>query len=411
MMTLNFLSRKLVYFIIYYNLFCGFAIKNLGINKSCLFLIDILYIIILLIGNFKINKTDLKLPITIFALLLSTLFLGVVLNGVDLPNFIWGLRNQYLSLILFFASASFLRIINIDKIFKFFFYFQILNLLCALYQYFILGYYADNNNGAFINGNGQDIFCGTLVTYYLYTYMNHKCKLWHFIFVIASSLIIAALEEEKFIFIETVLVFVYFYLTSKRLDLKKIVVAVVLIVIFAMGLNLLSNVGGMGSLEILTNKDAFMAYQENAYALPRVGSSPILSKMFFFKDWQCLFGLGIGMCEESSTLSFIDSSFYDKYSWLNYNWFTFHISFLQTGWLGILLFISFFLSILIYNFRNKRKCPKELNYYYDISNIIIILCLITIWYNSTLRSYNSIIPYFAMSIGPIVNRQVNKYKK
>lgn len=397
-------SRKVVYFIVYYNLFCGFAIKNLGFNKSFLFVIDILFLAIFIFGHFRIRQAGLKLPVIILYLLFSMLILGAVVNAVPLANFIWGLRNQYFSLAIFFASASFLCLYDINKIFKFFFYFQFLNLGCAFYQYLVLGYYADANNGAFTSGAGQDIFCGVLIAYYLYQYIQHECKMWHFVFVLVSSLVIASLEEEKFIFIETVFIFGYFYLTNKNWGLKKILIAVVFISVMGVGLNMLLQIGGTGSFEILTNKDAFMEYQENAYALPRIGSSYIIDKMFFKNVWQFLFGLGLGFCEDSSTLNFINMDFYNKYGWLQYYWFTFQINYLQTGRFGMLLFLAFFLSIMYANIRGKKRCPKGLKHYYDISIVITILCIMTIWYNATLRSYNSIIPFFVMSIGGVVTR-------
>lgn len=400
-------SRKLVYFILYYNLFCGFAIKNLGVNRSCLFLIDVLYIIILFKDNFKIKSAGLLLPTIILMALFFVLLVGAVLNNVEPGNFIWGLRNQYLSLAIFFASASFLSLKDINKLFKFFFYFQFLNLACALYQYFVLGYYMDTNNGAFINGNGQDIFCGILITWYLYQYANRKCKLWHFMFVLLSSLLIAAIEEEKFIFIETVLIFLYYFITDKKISLKKVFTAFVFVGILSIAAIVLTNINGESSLKVLTNQEAFMSYQENAFELPRIGSSAIISKMFFVNDWQNLFGLGLGMCEESSTLSFINADFYNKYEWLHYSWFTFHINFLQTGWIGVILLLLFFLSILYMNCRNRRNCPPQFKFYYDISIIITFLCFITIWYNGTLRSYNSIIPLFVLSIGCIITKQIS----
>lgn len=405
-MSLSITSRKLVYFTIFYNLLCGFAIKNLGFDKSYLFLIDILYIIIFLRGHFKINNTSLKLPVIILCLLFFILLIGAMGNEVSPFNFIWGLRNQYFSLAIFFASASFLSIYDINKIFKSFFYFQFLNLACALYQYFALGYYADANNGAFTSGGGQDIFCGILIAYYLYEYMQHRCKAWHFLFILVSSLAIAAIEEEKFIFIEIVFIFAYFYFTSKKLGLKKIALAIVFVVVLGLGLNILSQIGGTGSLEILTNKDAFMEYQENAYALPRIGSSAIIEKMFFTNNFQYFFGLGMGKCEDASTLSFINTDFYNQYGWLEYTWFTFKINFLQTGWLGILLFLIFFISILYINICSKKKCPDNLKYYYDISIIITIICIMTIWYNATLRSYNTIIPFFVLALGGVINRHI-----
>ena len=406
-MTANTLARRAVFFIIYYMLFCGFAIKNFGVDKSCMFLIDILYLLLLFHCRFKIKNAGLCSSLTIWKILFCVLSIGALFNSVSPLNFVWGLRNQYFSLILFYASASVLCIQDIKKIFKFFFYFQFLNLACALYQYVVLGYYSDANNGAFVNGSGQDIFCGILISYYLYQYMRKECKTWQFAFVLISSLVIAAIEEEKFIFIEAVFIFAYFYFTGKQMGFKKIFIGVMLIVVLVVGASLLAQIGGSGSLEILTNKDAFMAYQEGAYALPRVGSSPIIEKMFFQDNWQYFVGLGLGTCEDASTLSFINTDFYNKYGWLQYTWFTFQINFMQTGWLGISLFVTLFISIIISSTIGKRKCPDYLKHYYDISIIITFLCIMTIWYNATLRSYSTIIPFFAMSLSGIITRQLS----
>lgn len=237
--------------------------------------------------------------------------------------------------------------------------------------------------------------------------MRKECKTWQFAFVLISSLVIAAIEEEKFIFIEAVFIFAYFYFTGKQMGFKKIFIGVMLIVVLVVGASLLAQIGGSGSLEILTNKDAFMAYQEGAYALPRVGSSPIIEKMFFQDNWQYFVGLGLGTCEDASTLSFINTDFYNKYGWLQYTWFTFQINFMQTGWLGISLFVTLFISIIISSITGKRKCPDYLKHYYDISIIITFLCIMTIWYNATLRSYSTIIPFFAMSLSGIITRQLS----
>lgn len=400
-------SKKLVYFLVFYILFCGFAIKNLNASKSILFVIDIVYVVLLLRGNFRIKAAGLRLPVFILCLILINAFVGILLNDGVIGNFLWGIRNQYLSCILLFASASFLCVNDVKKIFRFFFYFQFLNLGCALYQYFVLGYYADSNNGAFVTGGGQDIFCGILIAYYLYQYIKHGCKLWQFLFVLFSSLLIAAIEEEKFIFIETAFIFFYFFLTGK-ISLRNILIAVVFFVMMLLSFNTLSDINGEGSFDILTDQEAFMEYQENAYALPRIGSSGILEQMFFREENQYYWGLGLGMCEESSTLDFINDDFYRRYGWLNYSWFTFHINFLQTGWVGIILFLSFFVSILWSNIKNKKRAPQKLKYLYDVSNIIVILCIMTIWYNATLRSYNTLIPFFALSLGMIVSRWVNE---
>lgn len=403
---------QIIYFLIFYTLIAGFLIKNLNLSKSILFFIDVLYCLLLFRGIFKIKNTSLYIPTTIVILLFFSYIPGIILNGVDIGNIVWGIRSQFYSLIIFYATASFITYYDIEKIFKYFFYFQFLNVTCAIYQYYVLGYYQDLNNGAFINGGGQDIFCAILLAYYFYRYINRKCKLWEVTFILISSLYIAAIEEEKFIFIEFAIILIYYFLTSK-LSLGKIILGLSSILFLSFSLTILSDINGESNMEVLTNKNAFMDYATmtgGGYGLPRIGSSTVIEHKFFTQGWQSFWGLGIGRCEESSTLgNMIDTTFYNIYGWLHYDYFPIQLTFLQTGWIGTGLYILFFISLLLTNFYEKMKCPLEYKYIYDVVIVIIIICIISIWYNATLRSYNSLIPYFILGIAPAMTRLINKH--
>lgn len=76
------------------------------------------------------------------------------------------------------------------------------------------------------------------------------------------------------------------------------------------------------------------------YGLPRIGSSSIIQEKFFESPVEHIFGIGLGSAIDNQ-FPFLDTSFFNKYRYLNFNWFSFQNLFLQTGWLGIILYVSF----------------------------------------------------------------------
>ena len=64
------------------------------------------------------------------------------------------------------------------------------------------------------------------------------------------------------------------------------------------------------------------------------------------------------------------------------------------------------ISVIIYLLKNRKKIEYKYRYYVDTSIIVSIVCIITIWYNNTLKVDTSYIPYLAMSIGLIVIKDI-----
>lgn len=141
---------------------------------------------------------------------------------------------------------------------------------------------------------------------------------------------------------------------------------------------------------------------------------PLYKNMFFETPIEAFFGIGLGKATEAN-LPFLDTSFFTKYQYLNYNWFSFQNLFLQTGWVGITLYVSFFFSLLIYNLYQKYSAPVRYRYLYDITITIALICILVIWYNATLRLSYAIVPYFVLGLGPCCNTRTqdtaNKKKK
>lgn len=136
----------------------------------------------------------------------------------------------------------------------------------------------------------------------------------------------------------------------------------------------------------------------------RVSAVPHYTKHVFETPIEAFFGIGLGKATEAN-LPF-GHIFFTKYQYLNYNWFSFQNLFLQTGWVGITLYVSFFFSLLIYNLYQKYSAPVRYRYLYDITITIALICILVIWYNATLRLSYAIVPYFVLGLGPCVTREL-----
>ena len=274
--------------------------------------------------------------------MLVVMVCGWVLNVVSIPNVITGLRGQYLCFSIFFASVMVLTLSDYHKIMKCFFYYQIINVFLALYQYFILGLHRDWNNGAFTGGMTQDIFCGVLFLYYYNQYALKRCKTWKMVFVIVSCLFIAVVEEEKFIFLEIALIVGYKALISKK-NFKNILVLVFCAVVVPYAVDESGRING--DYSSTTMRDTYSMYEYlttpgTGFGLPRIGSSVVIQEMFFDNPVKSFVGLGAGACEKTEW-SMVDTSFLQRHGMLAYYNFSFQIIFLQTGWLGVLFYLSF----------------------------------------------------------------------
>ena len=380
---------NILYWLFVYQCFSCFLMKNFGAPKTISFGIDIFNLIILVYVLKQKASKELLLPKVILCALIISTVVGMVGNSAELTNWIWGARSEFWNMSVLFACVKFLTLSDIERIMKFFFKFQFLNFACAAYQYHVLGYYQDLNNGAFVGGAYQDIFCALLFAYYFYKYIRHEDKLWKLLFVGLSGLYIAVVEEEKFIFIEFAGIVAY-YFVSTGMNFAKILIMAGCVAAGVIALPILNSVNGQDSMEMLTSWDNFIGYATMTgygYELPRLGSSAIISAKFFG-----------------------DTTQVQQWSWLHYMWFTFQIQFMQTGWIGIILYIAFFVSILAVNLVCRKNIPDNYKYFADFSVAMSFIAIAVIWYSSSTRGQAGNFVFFAIAIGMAINRQLKSNK-
>lgn len=403
-------GRKLtITIIVYYFLYNLFA-RNFGLPEYFSYGIDILCISLYFCGIFNeklLGKLEIKPLRNIFVALIVVTIISAISNFSNPLNYINGFRTQFATMSVFGGFLTYLKMDDFDKMIAWFYRWQWINLFCAFYQYFILGLSSDNNNGAFLNGNAQNVFCAVLCTFYYYKYLNREIPIIKFLFVLFSCLIIAALEEEKFIFIELVLILGYQMLTT-RFSLKKITSIFLVFIAFYVGLYYLAYVNGESSMEVLVSQDRMIEYSQatyegESYGLPRFGSSIVIKKMFFTDVSHFFWGLGLGLGDVTS-IPFVDNFFADKYGYLMYSNFTFQYVFLHLGIVGTIIYLSFFFFLFFYNLKMRKRIRNTQKYIYDISNVIVLISFATIWYNGSLRWYFGVFLFGMLAYGVVATK-------
>lgn len=412
-------GKRLVLFILYFTIVMETLIAEFHFSTSIRYINDIaiLMLILLMKGKFiyVLKKSRNSIILSTLVIFLLAVSISALINFVPLRLVIWATRNTFRGIIFLLAAICYLEEDDLKIIFNILFKIQAVNLFLALYQFLILRHEMDWVGGIFGYGNGAGInmFNALLIAYFLNAYLEKKEKLSKLIFIIFSSFTIAGIAEEKV----TYLFFIVIFITSllfANISFKKIV---------AIGIGTLGYFGGLVLLkynypimfERMTNIQKLIDYAsttyETGYMLPRIGAFSVISDIFFNSETlKSLFGLGFGNAETSG-FSIFQSDFFNQYGYLNYRWFTHQWMFIEVGYAGFVTFVMFLLAILFCLIKNINTFDKN-NRVYILTGIPLTLCcIITIWYNSTLKVDMSFLAYFCLAVGLIATKKSSIYNK
>lgn len=403
-------TRKVLLYCLGFFFILQFLVKNAEVSDVGKYLIEIVFLWCLTRGVYRpaiVNSIGIKAPIAIAVLMFLELAVTSVFNAVSFGNIIVGLLGHYLGFFVFFVAIYVFTIDDYKKLFRLFYYYQFVNLGCSLYQYVVLGYYQDLNNGAFTGGATQDFFCGLLVVYYYSSYIRKTESFNKCAFILISSVIIAILQEEKFILAEIAIVVLYQAIVGKK-NIRNILVISLFIAAIPVIVSKMGEINGeyaSMSLSSTQNIADNLTTEGSGYGFPRIGSLPLITAAFFQDAQDILLGFGCGACE-NTTLSIADKTFIDRYGDLNYFQYPIQLTYLQTGLIGVCLYVGFFVTLLVYNIIKRKQTAYRFRFVYDIAIMVNIICVALIWYNQTLKWYYAILPYLFLALGPVCTRQI-----
>ena len=344
----------------------------------------------------------------IVSLIVLFVLIGVVLNFVDPLLVLWGFRNNFRFYLFFFLCVSLLDGSDIDRLLKMFKGFFWANLLLCTYQYFVLGYERDYLGGFFGTTQGCNgylnvflcIICAVLIS----DFFSSKAGIGKLTLYLVASLYIAIIAELKVFYIELILMLI-FVVIMNRPSLKMFLITAVVLTGFAVAVYILFRYDPR-SFMFLFDADALEYYiagngYTNSGDLNRFTAISQITEMFFKDDpLRILFGYGLGNCDYSQ-YSFLQSDFYHLHGDLNYRWFTHAWVYLEQGAVGLILLVTFFVSIFLYAARRLNSTYRS---YMIFAVVFVPTCILGLMYNSAVQIELSYIIAFACAIPYIVSK-------
>lgn len=318
--------------------------------------------------------------------------------------YLWGFRNNFRLYGAFFAFCAFLTprdgegyLRKFDKLFWF-------NVPVSLIQYFLLGKSGDYLGGLFGITQGcnayTNIFFCIVVTRSLLRFVDREESWGRCLSKCAAALLLAALAELKFFFLEflviAVLVSVHAGLSWRKVGLILGAVAGV-----AAGAALLAglfpNFRGWFSLSWLLDAAASRRGYTSSGDLNRLNCIPMINRWFFNQPMLRLFGLGLGNCD-TSAFAIVNTPFFRAFSHIHYTWMSTSFWYLEGGLVGLIFFFGFFLLVYSAAGRQERMCSGEERRHCRMAQILAVVCCMIAVYNASLRTEAAYMMYFVLAL-------------
>ena len=331
---------------------------------------------------------------------------------------IWRFRTVFRYYIFFYACRYLLDRTDIEKCFRMLEWLFTINLAFALFEYFVQGYSQDYLGGLFGVQQGSNgylnVYLCLMLCYAYSRFLDNKFNICKLLYYLAVSLIIGAMAEIKLLYIEAILIFVLSLILWKP-SRRIVYMLTTTFVAFIAGIRVFSlcfpssfSILENNSLSRYLNADFTKGRQmgrTNAfeYIDTNFFSNGVVQQNFNIGSGDYatnkVFGFGFGSANSSI---FKDSLFANVYESTAYNAFTFASVYLEMGIVGLILYISIFIAIIIH-------CIHSLRTFHDSTYIRFVIVfssivLINVWYGNLFSDFSYYI-YFVLSIPYIITRK------
>lgn len=395
-------------FIFFFPAAQAFLTELLPIPDAIKFLCDVFLVLLLLkLFSQRFTKIDnYSMPfVVIVGLFFFITLVGYLFNYQSVFYYLWGLRNNIRMFVAFFAFAYLADwedakgwIKALDVLF-------VINFAVVILQYFS-GYGQDYIGGIFGTSKGCNgsllIFLCIVFAKTILSFMRGEEKMSKCIFVSVASLLVSTLSELKMFFILFILIlFMASFMTAHSIK-KTLFFAfgAVLVVLFGTLLTVLYK----DFTDFLSFDSLTKALTDTGYAtdedIGRFTALPVISQRFLPGFFRKLFGLGLGNCD-SSSLSMFNTPFFESHQTVHYSYFSYAFLFLETGFVGLALYASFFVASFFVS-RKLKKLEMADEFACQMSIILSMISLILLVYNSSLRMEIGFMLFFVLAL-PIIS--------
>lgn len=314
-----------------------------------------------------LNDADnrLKICIGIFAAFILWGSVSAIITGQgNVAQFLWAVRNYSRFFVIFIDCCLILGKKDLNLLYRVFNILLVLHVLITCIQFFAFGIRWDYLNGIFgrdMGGNsGLNILLVTNTCIILYRLAKGKINSYIFLMHIAWMCFNAAMAELKVYLPELLLLFVLGIILSGRYkEMLKLIPGMVVIFVLSIALmyKLYPVFNGFYTITGLTDSRMTGAadYHGNGAGIGRLsqisGMMPIVYEYMETVRGKSgvlglLCGIGFGGAEYALSLPVLNSQFYQMYKDKWYFDFTLSFVYAETGFVGIVIWISFFIYIL-----------------------------------------------------------------
>lgn len=399
--------ERLSWFIVVLPFLFGLLNTFLGLPGALRYLIDVAWVTLtfMLLRHRPLRKNKIATVLTLWIglFLICTLLVYLVQYQSGL-YYLWGFRNNFRFFAAFFAWTAFLRTKDIEDFFctldKVFW----LNVLISLFQFFVMNLQQDVLGGIFgveagVNGY-TNIFFAIIITKSLIRCFEKQGNLRNCVLKCAAALIVAALTELKFFFVEFALILVLTSLLTKFTWRKLAIIlggVVGLMVCTALLMEIFPIFKGWFSLERMLETATSDRGYTSSGDLNRLTAIPRINELWLTHWSQRIFGMGLGNCDTSS-FAIVNTPFYEQWGHMHYTWMSYAIMYLECGWVGLIFYFGFFVLVYLQIQKIEKRSEGVARSYCRISKIMAILCPLIAVYNSSLRAESAYMAYFVLAI-------------
>jgi len=373
-----------------------------GVASYAKYIADVVLVLMLFLlfsrRNLSFRRT--AVPALILACIFFAYTLVVYVFRFQSPfYFLWGLRNNFRFYVAFFAFIAFMDETDVADWFKIADVLFWLNIVASIVQFVLLGIKQDDLGGIFgVDGgfNGYTLLLFSIVVgKSLLAAMAGQEKVSVCAWKCIASLVVAAMAELKFYFLLFLLLLGMASVFS-GLSWRKLLILTVGVLAVMAGSTLLViwfDIKGVWDIQRLITLATKKTYSTGK-DLNRLSAVPILANTILSQPVDQMFGLGLGNCD-TSAFAICNTPFYQRYSYLHYTWFSAAMLFLETGYVGLVLYGMFFVLVFQHAFRRRKVGGNVI--YCQLAMMMVVVSGILLFYNSSLRTEAAYMIYFVFA--------------
>ena len=404
---------------IYILLIVGILNSILGVPSTVKYLMDINFLVIF--GYSLVKKkifveceSETKGILSYWQCYIFVIVLIGFFKFVPIGQLLWGIRNTYFFVGFLALSVYYLSAEDIETLMQNVVRFQVLNVICGLYEYYVLNVHNDYLGGIFGVTQGcnglLNMYLIIIVAYVVSRYMKGKESLSKLGWITVSSIYMAAISELKIFYIELVVIIALAVLIGKK-SYKTIIITFAIAIVLVAGLNIMVSVN-QNSIKYMLNYENLIGYGSRTdygngdIRMNRLTAIAQVDTIFFDNSfWNRLFGFGLGSCESSATFSWCNSEFADRYSYLQYRNFGSSMIYLETGLVGLIGYMFSFILIFI-DAQKKKAVLQNYDDWATFAQIVSVMCIANIFYDSALKREIAYLAFVAIGGYIIVTKAI-----